>query len=77
MSGDVTTAISAMIAAALTLFDSGSKVAIAEELELRQSIIDEQGRLFIAINLVWIPHPIWMVIGAAALTAAGGWIASR
>lgn len=31
MSGDVTTAISAMIAAALTLFDSGSKVAIAEE----------------------------------------------
>jgi outer membrane protein TolC len=31
MSGDVTTAISMVIDAALTLFDSGSKVAIAEE----------------------------------------------
>lgn len=33
--------------------------------------------LFIALNLLWIPHPVWMVVGAAALTIAGGWIASR
>lgn len=33
--------------------------------------------LFIAINLFWIPHPVWMIIGALALTVLGGWIASR
>ena len=41
------------------------QVAIAEELELRQSIIDEQGRLFIAINL----YAPGCLINAASLPA--------
>lgn len=33
--------------------------------------------LMIAINLIWIPHPTWMVIAAVVLTVLGGAIAAR
>ncbi len=32
---------------------------------------------FIAINLFIIPHPVWMVVGAVALTGLGGFIATK
>ena len=33
--------------------------------------------LLIGINLVWIPHPVWMIVAAILLTVIAGYAASR
>ncbi len=33
--------------------------------------------VLIGVNLVWIPHPTWMIISAVALTVIAGYLATR